>query len=418
MVKQTVRFCTVLALVLSFLSCMSMPRLLSGEGKAPAPLAVTAASAPTTQSAPSIATATVPSPAAAAAPEAATPAAQTVPSGALAEMDGFLSKAREAVDSNHLSEAIRDYVSVIAIYEGGPTTEGRAKAEQAAKELAKIGGRLSLEPSSEWMDPKGAQIAGATRSVGKEGALNPSVYLFESFGSGKSPVPDASIYFDFVKNGGSLVQLVTTDAYGKANTTVAKIEEPGKEAVLRAYPLFRARGKTYAFKSVFRDFAYLPPSNIARVVALETSELGASDNPQTVDAVIASLKPAGLQLSPFNGKLASEAFKLAFGGDTKALLSFGAEVPYTAFVLVEASDLRQMELNGKKYNIYTAATKATFRLVRSDGTVVYALPLDAVKGQGGTREAAVADGYKRARDALGPALQSALPGIRDALNKE
>jgi hypothetical protein len=333
-------------------------------------------------------------------------------------MDSLLAKARDAADSNHLAEAIRDYVSVIAIHEEGPSPETKAKADQAATALARIGGTLSLEPSGEWMDPNGTQIAGSARAVGKDGALNPSVYLFESFGAGKSPVPDAPIFFEFAKNSGSMVQIVTTDAYGKANTTVAKIAEPGKDAVIRAYPLFRARGKTYAFKSVFRDFAYLPPANVARVAALETSELGESDNPQIVDAAIAVLKPAGLQLAPYNGKLAPDGFRLAFGGDAKALAAFGVEAPYTAFILVEATDIRQMELNGKKYNIYTCAVKATFRLVRSDGTVVFALPLDPVKGQGGTRESAVADGYKRAREALAPALQGSLQGIRDALTKE
>ncbi|HOX33268.1 MAG TPA: hypothetical protein PLB91_13135, partial [Spirochaetales bacterium] len=264
-----------------------------------------------------------------------------------AEIDALLAKAAESADSNHLAEAIRAYIAVIAIYEEGRSPQAAARAERAAAELARIGGRLSLEPSGEWMDPRGAQMAGGTRRAGKPGSLEPSVYLFESFGSGKSPVPDAPIYFEFAANSGSLVQLVTTDAYGKANTTIAKIDEPGKEALVRAYPLFRSRGKTYAFRSVFRDFAYLPPANLARVLALESSELGASDNPQAVDAAIAALKPAGLQLAPFNGKLAPEAFRLAFGGDAAALASLGAEAPYTAFVLVEAADLRQMELGGK-----------------------------------------------------------------------
>ena len=350
-------------------------------------------------------------------PVPALPAAQQ-DTAALAEMDGLLAKARDSADSNHLSEAIRGFVSVIAVYDEGPSPERRAKAETAAAELAKIGGRLSLEPAGEWVDPKGTQLAGATRSAGKEGGLNPAVYLFESFGMGKSPVPDASIYFEFVKNAGSLVQLVTTDAYGKANTTIARIDEPGKEAVVRAYPLFRARGKAYAFKSVFRDFAYLPPANVAKVAALESSELGAADNPQVVDALISALKPLGLQLSPLNGKLAPEAFRQAFGGDAKALADLGGGASYTAFVLAEVADIRQMELNGVKYNIFTAATKLTFRLVRADGTAVYALPLEAVKGQGGTREAAVADGFKRAREAMVPAIQRSLPAMQDALNKE
>ncbi|MBL8966598.1 MAG: hypothetical protein JNG85_06285 [Spirochaetaceae bacterium] len=361
-------------------------------------------------------------PPAAAAP--ATPAAGGAPavSGSAAELEaeGLAAKARAALDSNHLAEAIRFYVSVIAIHGESPSAGTKARADAAAAELQKIGQRLSIEPGSEWFDAKGGQVAGDARGLGKEGALFPSVYLYENFGAGKSPVADAPIYFEFLKNSGSIISLVTTDPYGKANTTIAKLDEPGKEALVRAYPLFRARGSSYVFKSVFRDFSYLPPANIARVIVLETSESGASDNPQTVDAVVQALKPLGLQFVAFNGKLADDAFKKAFGGDRAALGSFGADAkaPYVAFVLVEADKSRQMELNGKKYNIFTTQARATFRLIRADGTVVYALPLDGIKGQGGTPEAAALDGIKRAREALVPEIEKRLEAMKSSLYRE
>lgn len=342
------------------------------------------------------------------------------PSAAESEASTLMEKARAAIDSNHLAEAIGSYVSVIAIHEESPAPATRALADAAASELARIGSRLSIEPGSEWVDAKGGQLAGASRGVGKDGSLSPSVYLYENFGAGKSPVADAPIYFEFARNSGSVVALVSTDAYGKANTTIARLDEPGKEALVRAYPLFRARGKAYAFKSVFRDFSYLPPANIARIIALESSEFGASDNPQIVDALSQGLRPLGLQFVPYNGKLAQDSFRRAFGGDRAALSSFGAvaEEPYAAFVLVEVSPVRQMELNGKKYNIFTAEVAATFRLVRADGTIVYALPLDRLKGQGGTPEAAAQDALRRAREALAPELERRLPAIKAALEKE
>lgn len=346
--------------------------------------------------------------------------AQPAASPAVAEMNSYLQKAQDAADSNHLAEAIRSYVTVLALADESPSPESKAKADAAGVELARIGTRLTLEPSSEWMDAKGAQIAGSSRSLGKEGGLSPSVYLFESFGTGKSPVADAPILFQFVKNAGSLVAFVTTDAYGKANTTIAKLGEPGSDAVVRAFPVFKARGKSYAFQSVFRDFAYLPPANVVKILALESSELGASDNPRTVDAVAKALKQTGLQILPFNAKLATEDFRRAFAGETKALATFGVDAasPYAAFVLVEVAAARQMELNGKKYNIYTAAATLSFRLVRSDGSIVYSLPLDGVKGQGGTKEATIADAYKRASEAIGPELQKRLDDLRAALTKE
>jgi hypothetical protein len=338
----------------------------------------------------------------------------------LEEMSSYLAKAQDAADSNHLSEAIRSYVTVLALAEESPSTDASAKAKEASAQLAQIGTRLSLEPSGEWLDPKGAQVAGDARKLGKEGGLSPAVYLFESFGTGKSPVGDAPIYFSFTTNSGALVSFVTTDAYGKANTTVAKLEEPGKNAVIRAYPVFKARGKSYAFQSVFRDFAYLPPANVVKVLSLESSELGPSDTPGTVDAVATVLKEAGLESQPFNAKLAPEAFRKAYGGDVKALGSLGVNSasPYAAFVLVEVAPARQMELNGKKYNIFTAAASVNFRLVRTDGSIVYSLPIDGVKGQGGNKEAAVSDAYKRARNVLDPQLRRRLDEIRDALTKQ
>jgi hypothetical protein len=123
---------------------------------------------------------------------------------------------------------------------------------------------------------------------------------------------------------------------------------------------------------------------------------------------------------PFNAKLAPDAFRKAYGGDKKALTSLGIDSasPYAAFVLVEVAPARQMEMNGKKYNIFTASVSANVRLVRSDGTIVYAMPVDGVKGQGGTKEAAVADAYKRARNAVGPELRKHLDDINAALTKE
>ena len=350
---------------------------------------------------------------------AAAPAANPA-SSAVAEMSSYLTKAQDAADSNHLAEAIRSYVTVLALAEESPSADAKSKADKASAELTRIGTRLTLEPAGEWVDSKGAQIAGSARSLGKEGGLSPAVYLFESFGTGKSPVADAPVYFQFMKNAGSLVAFVTTDAYGKANTTVAKVDEPGSDAVIRAFPVFKARGKSYAFQSVFRDFAYLPPANVVKVLALESSEFGVSDNPRSVDPVAKELKQTGLQILPYNAKLATESFRKAYAGEVKALSSLGIDAasPYAAFVLVEVAPAKQMELNGKKYNIFTAAATLNFRLVRSDGTIVYSFSLDGVKGQGNSKETAVTDGYRRSGEAVGPELQKRLGELRTSLTKE
>jgi hypothetical protein len=337
----------------------------------------------------------------------------------IAEMDSYLAQAIDAEGLNHLAEAIGDYVTVLVLANESPSPDASARADGASAELARIGSRFTLEPAGEWLDEKGAQVSGNSRDLGQESGLSPAVYLFESFGSGKSPVADAPIFFQFVKNSGSLVPLVTTDAYGRANTTIAKLEEPGSDAIIRAYPVFAARGKAYAFRSAFRDFAYLPPANIVKVFALERSELGANDAPFTIDALAAALKKAGLQVVSAGSRLGDDTFMGAYAGKTEELAALGIDKssPYAAFALVEVAAAKQMELNGKKYNIFTAAVTASFRLLRSDGIVAYSLPLAGIKGQGSSEEAAIADAYRRARESLGSELEKRLEEIRAALKK-
>jgi hypothetical protein len=348
-------------------------------------------------------------------------AAFAAPSDAspLAEMDSYMAKARDAIDSNHLAEAIRSYIAVLSLAEGNPSAEAAKKSAAAEAELGRVATRLSLEPAGSWLDAKGTQIEGDSRGIGKPGALQPAVYLFENFGTGKAPVGDAPIFFEFTKNSGSIISFVTTDAYGKANTTIASLEAPGKEAVVRAYPLFKSRGKSFAFKSVFRDFAYLPPTKALKLAALDSSELGEGADPGMIDAAAAALRDSGFSIIPSGATPEPSGFRAAYAGDSSALAALGlsAEAPYAALVLVEAGAAKQTELNGKKYNIFTAVASASFRLIGSSGGIVYALALDGIKGQGATREAAVADAYKRARASFGPELRKRLPELEAALTK-
>jgi hypothetical protein len=64
-----------------------------------------------------------------------------------------------------------------------------------------------------------------------------------------------------------------------------------------------------------------------------------------------------------------------------------------------------MEYDGKKYGIYTASAEISFRIVRSDGTILLSLKGESVTGQGGSRDAAVSDAYRRSSEALSAALQ-------------
>ena len=77
-------------------------------------------------------------------------------------------------------------------------------------------------------------------------------------------MPDASLVFEFSANSGSLTAFVTTDSYGMANTNVTKVLDAAKPAIIRAYPLFKSRGYSYAFSGVSRDRLELRPGDAAR----------------------------------------------------------------------------------------------------------------------------------------------------------
>lgn len=333
----------------------------------------------------------------------------------------FLEKAREAQDNNHLTEAIQAYITVLSIAAGNPGSTAAADAARAAEtELTRIGTRLSIEPQEVWLDPSGKQISGSTRSIGKETSLQPAVYLYENFGSGKAPIPDAPIFFEFVENSGIMNGFVSTDAFGRANTALLKVADSSKPATVRATPVFKSRGYAYAFKTAMRDFNYLPPSNTVLALSLSRSELGNVPNSLTTDIIAPQLKAIGLQVLPLAGQLRQESFLSALQGDTASIASLlsQAKAGYLLLVFVELDSIKQYEYQGKLYNMYSAYGKANLRLMRPDGTIVFSFAIERIKGDGGTRAKAVDSAYIQAHDGLSKGLNSHLQTIGDAIAKD
>jgi hypothetical protein len=295
----------------------------------------------------------------------------------------------------------------------------KAKADELAGILNAAGTRLTIEPHETWIADDGSQRAGDIRTVARGEGIMPTVYLYESYGFGKSVVQDAMIRFEFVNNEGKLNATVRTDARGMANTTITAIASPGKDATIRAYPIFSSEGYTYALKTVFRDFSYLAPPNIALVMALERTPAGFNDNPRVLDAVASALKPLGVQTISYNGVMAPDRFMAAFSGDRKELASFGGSVSpgYFALLFVEVGVPVQMQLQGKLYNIFTATSKATLRIVRADGTIVFAEARDGIRGQGGSDQAAVDDSLVKIRSEMTSLLEEKASNIQKAFSE-
>jgi hypothetical protein len=155
------------------------------------------------------------------------------------------------------------------------------------------------------------------------------------------------------------------------------------------------------------------------VAALEKTPAGDSANPRVLDAVATSLKPLGVDVVPFNGVLASARFRAAFAGDSTALTALAGTLKagYFALVYVEVGTPSRMEFQGKVYNIFTANAKATIRIVRADGTVVFAESRDGIRGQGGSDQASIDDCLVKVRDELSAIISGRSADIRKAFTE-
>ncbi len=320
-----------------------------------------------------------------------------------------------------VSDGIRQLVAVLA--EGkrikNPNDEVKSIIGEAETTLAKIGSSLTMQAGSEWIDKNKNQITASTLDVGTDKALQPSVVLvYNSGGSGSIVVSNAPIVFRFVKGSGLLTGFVNTNNYGKANCSVAKFDNPQEENVIRATLVYRVKGYTYTFENVKRDFVYTPPSRKATILVMEKSKMGVSDNPIILDTVYNRLKDVGFDLSQYNGALLGNRFMRVFGGDPEAIRGLGVEkdISYIVMVLNDCYYVKQVELNGKKYNIYRSKANATTRIIRvSDGKIVYSGSVEGVNGQGGNVEKAIEDALSKASRAMERKLDEDLSEIQSVL---
>lgn len=378
-----------------------------------------------------------------AAAPASTPAAaaQSAPAGSSASgplkdavqtMRELRDAARAAFDANHPVEALRHLVGLIAVDGEAAPEKDAARASERAElirkadaELTAIGARFTMEPTDEWMTGS-KQLAGNVRDLAKGTGLKPAVRLVINYDYGKAVVADAPVRFAFVDGVGEISVSGTTDSYGVASATVRGLARADKPVVIRAVLAVSNRGKTKVFNEVFRDFSYLPSSRSARVIALERvvaadkKVKSVSDHSPLVDSVSRGLSGSGLDLVPADGALDPAAFMSALNGDpaavSKALSLGGSPASFLAIAVADCDEPRQMVLQGKTYEIYTANVRASVRVLRSDGSVVESRPMVAARGQGGTPDQAVQSAFRAARDGVEKDLASASASIKASLD--
>ena len=333
----------------------------------------------------------------------------------------YLDNGRERIDQGSISEGILQLVTVLAEADAAdtPTEAVAAVVDQVEAELAKIRAGLSLEPGMEWLDDNKNQVSGSSLDLGTEGAFGPSVIVTFSYGTGKVLVPGAPIQFEFVKGGGLLTGFVAANDYGQANCAVARLDNPNQESVIRASLVYRAKGFSYAFQGVTRDFVYVPPSRRATILVMEKAADTIQQDPVILDSVYNTLKRIAFDFSQYNGILLGDEFMKVFGGDPQAIRRLGLEkeVSYLVMVLNDGYYLSQVEMGGKKYNIFRSQTTATTRIIRvQDGKILYSGTVQGVPGQGGAADKAVLDGFRNAAQAMADKLTAEFQQIDVALS--
>jgi len=347
--------------------------------------------------------------------------AATTGDGELAQrLNEFLENGLAKVEQGTVSEGINQLVTILAEADAAGSTSGdiRAIVDTAETELTKIAAGLEMEAGTEWVDANKNQISASSIDVGTENGLNPSVILTYNFGSGKALITGAPIYFEFVQGSGLLTNFVATNDYGQSNCSIARLENPNSENIIRASLVYRVKGYSYPFQGITKDFVYVPPARKATILVMEKAGEMIQDDPVILDSVYNRLKDMAFDFSQYNGVLLGDAFMKVFGGDPNEIKRMGLEkeVSYLVMVLNDGYYVNQVELGGKKYNIFKSQTTATTRIIRvSDGKIMYSGTVQAVGGQGGSEDKAILDGFRNAAQAMAEKLDADYPEIDSVL---
>ena len=333
------------------------------------------------------------------------------------QIESLFEDGLESLFQGLVSEGIKQLVSCLAVYNAleGSYPEADKSADKAEAELTKLEAEIAIEADTGWLDESMNQKTGSTMDL----ALQPSIILMHRGETGRSLISNAPVVFEFVQGGGIISGLVNTNDYGQANCSIARLDSDQEENVIRAALVYRIKGYTYRFTGVVRDFVYSPPSRKAMILVLERSTDGISEDPLIFDPVFSQLQDLTFDLSHFDARLAPADFMKVYGGDSSAISKMALDegVSYLIVVLNDCNDVRQLEIGGKKRNLFVSDARATTRIVRvADGKIMYQTSVESTKakgthGQGGTMHLAIADVLGRTSAGMVEALRRDFPKI-------
>jgi hypothetical protein len=335
-------------------------------------------------------------------------------------LESGVGKLREGL----ISEAMKRLVSVLAEHQKLSRSFPQASevAQAAQIELAKLQTSLALEADPLWLDESMNQKVGSTLDA----AAGPVVILTWRTETGRSLVFNAPIRFDFIEGSGTLTAEVNTDAYGQASCVVGKFDQPQREQVIRASLSIRAGDFVYPMQGVYRDFLFAPPANRATIFVLERSKQGVSEDPYILSPVFETLKKLDYDFSLYNSYLSTDEFARIYAGERESIARLALEegISYLIVLLNDCYSVRQLEMGGRKLNLFVSEAKATTRIIRvADGKVMFQKSIERSKsnnnhGQGGSEEKAILDALRQASHEMARALDSSFAEVRKSLTGE
>lgn len=302
----------------------------------------------------------------------------------LDEINAYLTKAQEALDMNHLQEAVKLYISALIRAEKYSVQE---KAQEIKDILNKVGAKFTIEPGDIWKSNTEKPVTGNSFWAAQAKGIMPALYIYENFGFGKSPLQDVSIRFEFIENNGTLVPTVFSDAKGFASTTISGIQDPKKTVRIRAYPIVTNEGYSYAFKSVYYDFVYIPAPFVVLVYTMEKVGSTVGTYARNMETISQTLKTVPLQPVLMQEAVNTNSFLAALQGDvSKIAVSKDLNPDLYALFYIEIKEPYQYSAS---YKIFLCMGSVTVRILTRDGVVLTSLVLTDIKGSGRDEASAI-----------------------------
>ena len=360
-------------------------------------------------------------------PESPAPSKPPVDGQALQEavrsMQNHLDGGLALIEQGRAAEGMSLLVRVLA--EGSRMTAPPPRAAElmsrAGSELETVESSIAIEADPVWLDAGAHQrtASSVTRTP------QPAVILSLRTPTGRSLISGAPIRFTFVCGGGELSGGGRTNAFGQSGCTVHRLDNPGAPSTIRAQLVFQVGDFVYPSEGVFLDFVYEAPARRALILALERSPLGPAEDPMVLRPVLARLRRLDYSFTLYSGRMEPPAFMRIYNGDTAEAEELGRDEGASTLMLVlgDCTSVRQVELMGRKRELYVSEARATVRLIRAaDGELLFQRSVDVSKrtnthGQGGSERTAVRDALARASEELGRVLEESLPALKAALKE-